>query len=239
MSDIDAIRTTRIDRHHRPVRPASRGAFALAALLLTALVCLSFPGAAFAGHASTGKLAFYPCTRCHPVFVGPDGAPNKPLPIGLKKHEITLEAHDILGAGGKACLACHDDPTRNPGKLILADGSFVDVTGDVSRVCQRCHFEKYSQWKVGIHGKRQAKCTSAGCHDPHTPSWIYVPALPPFLGTGFEVHAVNARLAFQPLAGPPLAPPVYTPVWLMVIFGLGAAIIISLLAYLTLGRRAS
>jgi hypothetical protein len=37
----------------------------------------------------------------------------------------------------------------------------------------------------------EAKCTAAGCHNPHTPSWIYVAALPPFQGTGIEVNAVG------------------------------------------------
>ncbi len=155
------------------------------------------------------------------MVLRPDGKPVEELPIGLEKHEVTLEVHDILGTGDKACLACHDDPAKNPGKLRLPDDSLVDITGDVSRVCQRCHFEKYREWQVGIHGKREPKCSAAGCHDPHTPSWIYMPALPPFLGTGVEVRAVSERVPFKPFAAPPVAAPVETPGWLMILTSLG------------------
>lgn len=206
------------------------------ALLLSVLALVSFSAPAFAGSASTGELAFVPCTDCHPVTVGADGKPTKPLPNGFEKHEIELEMHDILGEGDKACLACHDDPSRDPGKLILPDGSFVDVTGDTSRVCQRCHFEKYRDWQVGVHGNHAEKCTSAGCHDAHTPSYIYVPALPPFQGTGMEVRAVSAREPFKPMASPPVPPPVYTPMWLTIAASFGAVILVGTVGFLVAGR---
>lgn len=197
---------------------------------------LGSPTLASAGHASTGELAFYPCTRCHPVTLGADGKPTKPLPMGLEKHEIVLESHDILGAGDKACLACHDEPTKNPGMLKLADGSLIEVDGDTSRVCQRCHFEKYRDFQVGVHGKRAAKCTAAGCHDAHTPSWIYVAALPPFQGTGFEVRAVGERVAFTPFAPPPVYPPVETPLWLTIVASLGAVVSAGMVGLIIRGR---
>lgn len=201
-----------------------------------AILLSATASAAFAGQASTGEAAFYPCTQCHPVTVGEDGQPSRPLPIGMSKHEIELEVHDTLGEGSTACLACHDEPTRNPGMLILPDGSLVDITGDVSRVCQRCHFEKYREWTAGIHGPDQPKCTAAGCHDPHTPSWIHIAALPPFQGTGMEVRAVSAREPFAPFAGPPLDPPVFTPTWLVVVAILGAFVCLAVVAYLLKGR---
>ncbi|MRR11451.1 hypothetical protein EG835_02995, partial [bacterium] len=141
---------------------------ALLSFVIFALMLLVAPPAT-AGQSATGELAFHPCTRCHPVTLGADGKPTSPLPIGLTQHQVELEVHDILGDGDAACLACHDDPTRNPGMLRLADGSLVDVTGDVSQVCLRCHFEKYREWEVGIHGKDAPKCSAAGCHDPHSP----------------------------------------------------------------------
>ena len=236
VSEINATRSRRTSARERPVRCVPRGAIAVSALLVLAFAGFLFPAVVFAGHSSTGRLAFHPCTRCHPVTIGADGRPTKPLPNGFKKHEITLEVHDVLGKDRAACLACHDDPSRNPGKLILPDGSLVDITGDVSRVCQRCHFEKYRDWQAGIHGKRQPKCTSGGCHDPHTPSWIYVAALPPFLGSGFEVHAVASRVAFKPLASPPIPPPVDTPAWLVIIASLGMAASAGILGFLVLGR---
>jgi hypothetical protein len=186
-------------------------------LLGLALVLLlsAFAAPAFAGQASSGKLPYYPCDRCHPVFLGPDGNPTKPLPNGLKKHEIKLEMHDILG--DEACLVCHDDPTRNPGKLKLPDGSLVDIQGDISPVCQRCHFRQYDQWKAGTHGKNQPKCTSAGCHDPHTPGYIFVPALAPFLGSGIQVRVLPQTVAFTPFPPPAEypAPTTVTPSWLV------------------------
>lgn len=209
-------------------------AFLLLAAAL-ALVLLAAP-AAFAGQASTGELAFYPCSQCHPVTVSADGTPSHPLPIGLKKHEVTLEVHDVLGTDEKACLACHDDPSRNPGMLVLPDGSLVEITGDVSRVCQRCHMEKYREWTEGIHGKDAPKCTAAGCHDPHTPSWIFIKALPPFQGTGVQVRAVGNREPFKPLAGPPVPPPVFTPTWLVVMTLLAAVVAFGMVGYLVKGR---
>ncbi len=174
-----------------------------------------------AGRSSTGELAFHPCTKCHPVTLGSDGKPTPPLPNGFEKHTITLEVHDTLGTDEKACLMCHDDPKRNPGMLIAPDGSLIDITGDVSRVCQRCHAEKYREWTQGVHGKDMEKCTAAGCHDAHTPSWIYVAALPPFLGTGFEVRAVAPHEPFKPFAGPPVAPPVSTPSSMIIVTVIG------------------
>jgi len=203
--------------------------------MLVVLFVFSLGSFAYAGRASTGKLAFFPCTQCHPVSVDANGNPNHALPNGFKKHEIVLEIHDTLGKGSAGCLVCHDDPMRNPGMLKLADGSLVDIRGDVSQVCMRCHFEKYREFKAGIHGKRLDKCTAAGCHDPHTPSWIYIAALPPFQGTGIQVHAVNAREPFKALAPPPVPPVTITPTWLVVISGLGALLMAALIAYLIFG----
>lgn len=222
-------------RLHPPTGPARRSAVAV--LVVAAfLAALLVAAPAFAGRSSTGELAFYPCTDCHPVTLGANGEPTKPLPVGLKKHEIKLEVHDTLGTTDKACLACHDDPSRNPGMLVLPDGSLEPVTGDVSKVCQRCHFEKYTEWTLGIHGKHEPKCTAAGCHDPHTPSWIYVKALPPFQATGIEVNAVGAdREPFKPLAGPPLPPAVLTPAWIVIGALVGGLAALGLLGYLILG----
>jgi len=215
------------------VRP-SHAKTALAVFALVLAGCLAVP--AHAGQSATGELAFHPCTQCHPVTLGADGAPTKALPIGMTQHRVELEVHDILGEGFSACAACHDDPARNPGMLLLADGSLVDVTGDVSQVCRRCHFAKYREWEAGIHGKNEPKCSASGCHDPHTPSWIYMAALPPFQGTGVEIRAVAEREPFQPLAPPPLEPAVHTPLWLAIVTSLGSIVILAMLGYLLLGK---
>jgi hypothetical protein len=216
-------------------------AASLLLLTLVAAFVLAFASSAFAsGRAATGELAFDPCTKCHPVTVGANGEPTKPLPNGMSKHSIEVEVHDILGKGDKSCVVCHDDPSRNPGKLILSDGSLVDITDteNISRVCQRCHFEKYREFEVGIHGKHAEKCSAAGCHNPHTPSWIYVAALPPFQGTGIEVNAVGAdREPFTPMASPPVQPEVETPVPLRIATFFGGIFSLAVVGFLALGRR--
>lgn len=215
----------------------TRRARSLVLGFLVGTLLIVWTGSAAGGQASTGESTFYPCDRCHPVTVNEAGQPSHPLPIGLEKHEITLEVHDVLGTDDEACLACHDDPTRNPGMLKLPDGELVEITGQVSKVCQTCHSTKYRDWEQGIHGKGAPKCTAAGCHDPHTPSWIYIAPLPPFQGTGLQVRAVSAREPFKPYAGPPPFTPVFTPVWLIVVSSLGAVLIVLLIGYL-LQRRA-
>ncbi len=236
MSAIDATHLNAASFSSAKGPRARRAVPAVLAVSLAAIAFFALAAPAFAGHSSTGKAAFLPCTRCHPVFVDANDQPTKPLPNGFKKHEITLEVHDVLGKGGEACLMCHDDPTRDPGKLKTPDGTLVDITGDVSRVCQKCHFEKYREWQTGVHGKSQPKCTSAGCHDPHTPSWIYIAALPPFQGTGLEVRAVSKREPFKPLAAPSPDAPVNTPLWIMIVASLGTVVSAGIVALLVFGR---
>jgi hypothetical protein len=216
-----------------PSARSVRGGVALLSLLTVVAVFASLllaPPVASAGQASSGKLLFYPCTDCHPVTLGADGKPTKPLPNGFTTHGIVLEGHDVLGnasAGTDACLVCHDSPARNPGKLKAADGTLIDVTGDVSLVCFRCHSLEYNEWKAGTHGKHQPECTSAGCHDPHTPGYIYAAALPPFQGTGFQIQVLPTRVEFKPFGQPPLPPAIVTPSWYAV--GAGVALLALLL----------
>lgn len=209
-------------------------------LLVIASVALavlaSTAGKALAGQAATGELLFYPCTSCHPVQLGADGKPTKKLPNDFRGHQIKLVGHDNLGRGDRACLQCHDDPAKDPGMLKVIDGDLIPITGDVSAVCYRCHANKYKDWKAGIHGKRQPKCTAAGCHNPHTPSWIYAEPLMPFQGTGFQVRAVSQRIPFTPLASPPVDPAVETPLWLVLAASLGAIVVAGIVGTLTLGR---
>jgi hypothetical protein len=210
-------------------------------LLVVGLSCLvlafyfSSASLVLAGQSATGELLFYPCTSCHPVEAG---KPPAKLPNGFKGHQIKLLAHDNLGQGSTACLVCHDDPAKDPAKLKLIDGGLIDIKDDagVSKVCYRCHSDKYKEFEAGIHGKHQAKCTSSGCHDPHTPAWIYSEPLLPFVGTGFQVRAVSDRVPFIPLASAPVAPPVTTPWWLSLAAGLGLIASVGIAGTLTLGR---
>ncbi len=186
------VAITRIDGKFRPV---------LTFLLLTtaffAFFLLFSIQQVQAAKSSSGKLLFFPCDKCHP--------PGKELPVGFKKHEIRLEAHDKLGQGNSACFVCHQS-VENPALLRLADGGFVNIDGDISKVCYRCHPERYDAWKKGMHGK-QPGCTAKGCHNPHSPAWIAISPLPPFLGTTYEVKvAGSGRKPFQALPIPPEDP---------------------------------
>jgi hypothetical protein len=125
---------------------------------------------------------------------------------------------------------------RNPGMLKLADGSLVDIKGDVALVCYRCHSTKYKEWKAGTHGKHQAKCTAAGCHDPHTPGFIYASSLMPFIGTGFQFKVLSKREPFMPLASPALAPAVQIPWWFTGLAVLGLVAVGGLAGTLVVGR---
>jgi hypothetical protein len=201
------------------------------AFLVMAGLLFAQPPRALAGQSSSGTLLFYPCTKCHPVTVNAAGVPSHPIPIDFKGHGIKLESHDVLGTGSAACLVCHDDPSRNPGLLHAVDGTLVDVkTGDIALLCEKCHFEKYTEFRQGIHGKHFASCVVAGCHDPHTPGYIYIAALPPFLGTGFQVQPVGPdRVPFKPLMSPPLPPPTVNPTWYVVVTVIGLLVVLAIL----------
>jgi hypothetical protein len=220
----------------RPDRAGLRRRLATLAFLVLAALAAAPAAHAFAGQASSGELFFYPCTTCHPVIMVPGPTPgterpSKPLPNGFTGHAdfIILENHDKLAApGGEPCLVCHDDPTRNPGKLKLADGTLLDVTGDIALFCYQCHSTKYKEFRAGTHGKHQPMCTSAGCHDPHTPGYIYAGPLRPFVGTGFQFKVLSQRVAFKPLMQPPLAPPTVNPTWFMYAFAVGLVLALAL-----------
>jgi hypothetical protein len=214
---------------------AARGGLLVAALVFAALLGSALP--AFAGQAASGQLLFYPCTSCHPVTEIPGTEKSsRPLPGGFEGHAIVLEGHDALGKGHAACPVCHDDMTRNPGKLKTADGSLVDIKGDVALVCYRCHSTKYKEWKAGTHGKHLGKCTAAGCHDPHTPGFIYAGPSMPFTGTGFQFKVLSKREPFMPLASPAPPPLVEIPAWFFGVVALGVVVAGGLAGSLAYGR---
>lgn len=208
-------------------KPAARHAVshALLALVMLALVgLLASASSAFAGQASSGELLFYPCSSCHPVTLSAHGKPTKALPGAFSGHAIVLEGHDKLGRGRAACTVCHDDAAEDPGKLKLADGALIDVTGKTAEVCYRCHSAKYKEFMTGAHGKHKESCVASGCHDPHTPGYIFAPGLPPFTGSGFQFKVLSERAAFSPLAPPAADVPVTTPAWYMAFLVLGVGV---------------
>jgi hypothetical protein len=197
------------------LRAAARifGAFAAACAVVAGclMAATSAEAASATGRAGTGDLLFYPCSTCHPTG-GP--AAERKLPNGFEKHQIVLGAHRVLGTDETGCLVCHESPEKDPGQLKTLTGT-VSITGDVSRVCYTCHANMYNEWKAHIHGKREAKCTASGCHDPHTPSAMFGKALLPFVGNGFEFRVLPQNSLFMPLATPGNPPPVETPSWLI------------------------
>lgn len=210
-----------------------------AATLLAVAVLIASAIPAFAGQASSGELLFYPCTTCHPVTMVPGPTPgsekpSKPLPNGFTGHKIELAGHDKLGA--EACLSCHDDPAKNPGKLKLADGTLIDIKGDTALVCYRCHSTKYKEWKAGTHGKHKPSCVAAGCHDPHTPGYIYAQPLLPFIGSGFQFKVLSERALLMPLAQPAFAAPTVIPMWFVALVIVGLIVAATLIGRLVLGR---
>ena len=192
-----------------------RAAITLCACVL--LAALATP--AFAARAATGEPLFYPCTSCHPT-----GDPAQELPIDFSGHRVVLDGHAALGVDSEACLACHDDPARDPGMLKLADGTLVEMTGDVSRVCFPCHSAIYREFEDGIHGAGKQKCSSAGCHDPHTPGFIFAGGVLPFTGSGFQFPVLSEIATFTPMAGPPVEAEYHDPEYLRVLTLLGVAL---------------
>ncbi len=160
---------------------------------------------------------FYPCTACHPTRAGVE------YPNGFTGHKIVLGEHAWLGVGDAACVVCHDAATSDPGKLKLLDGSLVDITGDIAGVCYRCHSAVYKEFRAGIHGHGEAKCTASGCHDPHTPGYISADALPPITGVGFTAKVLPEQGTFTPLTGPPPTPATENPRWLAMLAAVGLA----------------
>jgi hypothetical protein len=75
----------------------------------------------------------------------------------------------------------------------------------------------YAEWKNGSHGNNRLKCSSSGCHDPHTPGTIFGGSLLPFVGNGFNATVLPQTQLFMPLAGPPVTPPTDTPLYMIIL----------------------
>ncbi|HET6497600.1 MAG TPA: hypothetical protein VFH17_00900 [Coriobacteriia bacterium] len=235
VSAIGAVRGLETGCRRRPPSRA-RHAIVLAGIAaLLALGAAACPRQVLAGEAASGELLFYPCSSCHPL---PEDPADRTLPNRFDGHQVELVGHDALGEGVQACLVCHDGPGRDPGRLRVLGGEFVRVGGDVPQVCRGCHAAVYGEWTAGVHGHGRPSCVAAGCHDPHSPAWIYGAPLPPFTGTGFEVRAVSERATFTPLAAVPVKAPVYTPVWLSVATAIGLAAAAASVAFMLSGRSA-
>ncbi len=102
------------------------------------------------------------------LTVNADDEEDSALEDCLSCHTKKLEFHDKLGAGNKACWACHDATDMK--MLRLADGTQLSRI-ESSELCGQCHQERYQAWKEGIHGPpgTVAAVSCSSCHDPHQP----------------------------------------------------------------------
>jgi len=133
-------------------------------------------GAAQAGGASgSGELVqatpppfspgIFPCSQCH------DGG-GDPSPRTLAFHE-EIQARLTHGSPRHWCFHCHDLADRD--KVHLSSGALLPFTQSYL-LCAQCHYDKYRDWQLGIHGKRIGRWDGAktyllcvNCHDPHAP----------------------------------------------------------------------
>lgn len=170
---------------------------------MAAIIFILSAGSVVAVGPSLGHLILYPCDSCHPVG-------EKQPPVNFEGHTITLSYHDKLAPGREACLVCHFPANQDPGVLKVGDGSTIRVTDNVSIICYRCHNQKYKEWQAGIHGRLQPSCNSQNCHNPHTPNWVGVMALPPYLPDTRIVDFIKPSSIYA-LPAPPPDLPIETP----------------------------
>ncbi len=105
----------------------------------------------------------FPCSQCH------EGAGDDTR-RQLAFHE---EIQARLAHGPNWCLGCHDLAQRDV--IHLSNGERIPFT-ESYRLCGQCHYDKYRDWRLGIHGKRVGRWDGAkttllcvSCHDPHAP----------------------------------------------------------------------
>lgn len=113
------------------------------------------------------------CSGCHP---GANQAAPQNDPRQLMMHqEIVANATQLQhGRGAIWCFDCHNAANRD----TLADRRGNEVSFDESqKVCGSCHGDIYSDWRMGLHGKRTGEWKVGGkkrwwtcseCHNPHT-----------------------------------------------------------------------
>lgn len=107
----------------------------------------------------------FPCSDCH------DGAVDRTRrPLGF--HEEIQERFEH-NRSRRWCLDCHDAEQRDT--LHLSSGERIPFTESYA-LCGQCHYDKYRDWRLGIHGKRvghwdgqKTYLLCVNCHDPHSP----------------------------------------------------------------------
>jgi uncharacterized CHY-type Zn-finger protein len=113
------------------------------------------------------------CSGCHP---GADQATQQNDARQIMMHQdIVSDAAKLQhGRGAIWCFDCHNAANRD----TLVDQRGQEVSFDASyKVCGSCHGDIYSDWRMGLHGKRTGEWKVGGkkrwwacteCHNPHT-----------------------------------------------------------------------
>ncbi|MCI5122031.1 MAG: hypothetical protein D3908_12730, partial [Candidatus Electrothrix sp. AUS4] len=122
------------------------------------------------GHLKTIIQMGMQCSGCH------QAPPQQREPRQLMMHQdIIADASKLQhGRGAIWCLDCHNADNRDT--LIDQQGNEVSFNQS-QKVCGSCHGDIYSDWRMGLHGKRTGEWKVGGkkrwwtcteCHNPHT-----------------------------------------------------------------------
>lgn len=141
----------------------------------------------------------------------------------LSCHPTTLEFHDKLGSGNKACWVCHDSSDME--MLRLVDGTLLS-SANSPQLCQQCHQKRYEAWSEGTHGipawkgvsveidgAQRVGCTS--CHDPHQPQVALLGITKP--------HPLPA----PPPPPSPVEPLIILGISLLLVMGVGIVVVVT------------
>jgi uncharacterized CHY-type Zn-finger protein len=113
------------------------------------------------------------CSVCHPS-ADPATLPNDPRQLMMHQDIVADGTALQHGRGAIWCLDCHN--TANRDTLIDRQGNEVSFNQS-QKVCGSCHGDLYSDWRMGLHGKRTGEWKVGGkkrwwtcteCHNPHT-----------------------------------------------------------------------
>ena len=106
---------------------------------------------------------YLPCDDCHEDEV-----------VKLEPRELDDHPEVELDHGDLWCLDCH--AVEQHEQLQISNNRLTSFD-ESWRLCTRCHHEKLSDWRAGVHGKRTGQWlgskeyrTCVACHRPHSPN---------------------------------------------------------------------
>ncbi|MCI5227446.1 MAG: hypothetical protein D3918_12505 [Candidatus Electrothrix sp. AX2] len=113
------------------------------------------------------------CSGCHPAA---DATTQKNDPRELMMHQDIVSNATKLqhGRGAIWCFDCHNAANRDT--LVDHKGQEISLN-EPYKLCGSCHGVTYSEWRMGLHGKRTGEWRVGGkkrwwtcteCHNPHT-----------------------------------------------------------------------